>query len=97
MQQFVDTENQIRDEVLCKCHSDYLRRKLLDVGPEVTLTHALELAGQSEELETQMAMLSVDRNNIAVAVSQVNDRTVTDGRKTQRRLPARRQNDNKCY
>ena len=99
-----DTENQIRDEVLCKCNSDYLRRKLLEVGPDLTLTRALELAGQCEELDTQMSMLSLDRNNTVEAVSQVDDRTATGGRKTQRRrLPADRkprQNDNmnnQCY
>ena len=92
-----DTENQIRDEVLCKCHSDYLRRKLLEVGPELTLARTLELAGQCEELDTQMAMRSVDRNSTAAAISQVNNMTATGGRKTQR-LPARAtQNDNKCY
>ena len=99
-----DTENQIRDEVLCKCNSDYLRRKLLEVGPDLTLTRALELAGQCEELDTQMSMLSLDRNNTVEAVSQVDDRTAIGGRKTRRRrLPADRkprQNDNmnnQCY
>ena len=83
-----DTENQIRDEVLCKCHSDYLRRKLLEVGPELTLARALELAGQFEELDKHMAMLLVDRNSTAAAVGQVNSMTATGRRKT-RRLPAR--------
>ena len=99
-----DTENQIRDEVLCKCNSDYLRRKLLEVGPDLTLTRALELAGQCEELDTQMSMLSLDRNNTVAAVSPANNFTATGGRKSQRRrLPADRkprQNDNtnnQCY
>ena len=73
------------------------RRKLLEVGPELTLARALELAGQCEELDTQMAMLSVDRNSTADTVSQVNNMTATGGRMTQR-LPARiRENHNKCY
>ena len=55
-----DTENQIRDEVLCKCCSDYLRRKLLEAGQELTLARTLDLAGQCEEVEMQMAKLSVD-------------------------------------
>ena len=55
-----DTENQIRDEVLCKCRSDYLRRKLLEAGQELTLARTLDLAGQCEEVEMQMAKLSVD-------------------------------------
>ena len=83
--------------MLCKCHSDNLRRKLLEVGPELTLARTLELTGQCEELDTQMAMLLVDRNSTAAAISQVNNMTATGGRKTQR-LPARAtQNDNKCY
>ena len=59
--------------MLWKCHSDYLRRKLLEVGPELTLARTLELAGQCEELDTQMAMLSVDRNSTAAVISQVNN------------------------
>ena len=55
-----DTENQIRDEVLCKCRSDYLCRKLLEAGQELTLARKLDLAGQCEEVEIQMAKLSVD-------------------------------------
>ena len=91
-----DTKNQIRDEVLCKCNSDYLRRKLLEVGPDFTLTRALELAGQCEELDTQMSMLSLDRNNTVAAVSPANNLTAAGSRKTQRHLPDRKpwQNDN---
>ena len=74
--------------MLCKCHSDYLRRKLLEVGPELTLARTLKLTGQCEELDIQMAMLSVDTNSTAAAISQVNNMTATGGRKTQR-LPAR--------
>ena len=55
-----DTENQIRDEVLCKCRSDYLRRKLLEAGQELTMARTFDLAGQCEEVEMQMTKLSVD-------------------------------------
>ena len=61
--------------MLCKCHSDYLRRRLLEVGPELTLARTLKLTGQCEELDIQMAMLSVDTNSTAAAISQVNNMT----------------------
>ena len=38
-----DTDNQIGDEILQKCISDYLRRKLLEEGQGLTLARTLEL------------------------------------------------------
>ena len=39
-----DTDNQIRDEILCKCTSTYIKRKLLEEGQGLTLNKALEIA-----------------------------------------------------
>jgi len=52
-----DTDNHIRDEVLTKCTSSYLRRKLLEEGETLTLARTLEIANQCEKIEVQMTGL----------------------------------------
>ena len=54
-----DFDNQLRDAVLCKCRSDYVRRKLLEEREELTLTRTLEIAEQCESVDHQMSHLSV--------------------------------------
>ncbi|XP_013881856.1 uncharacterized protein LOC106530712, partial [Austrofundulus limnaeus] len=54
-----DNDNQIRDAILSKCTSEYVRRKLLEDGPGLTLARALELASQCERVEEQMAAMSI--------------------------------------
>ena len=54
-----DTDNQIRDEILHKCKSDYVRRKLLEECLGLTLARTLELAQQCEKVEAQMTSLSL--------------------------------------
>ena len=49
-----DTDNQIREEILAKCTSCYLRRKLLEEGQSLTLARKLEIANQCEKIEAQM-------------------------------------------
>ena len=45
-----DTDNQIRDEIPQKCtESDYLRQKLLEEGPSLTLARTLEIVQQCHE------------------------------------------------
>ncbi|XP_038059532.1 uncharacterized protein K02A2.6-like [Patiria miniata] len=51
-----EKDNQIRDAVLSKCKSDYVRRKLLET--ELTLDKALQTADKCEKVEGQMAALS---------------------------------------
>lgn len=48
-----DFGNQIRDAVLYKCGSDYVRLKLLEEREELTLVRTLELAEQCERVEHQ--------------------------------------------
>lgn len=62
-----DRDNHIRDEVLAKCTSTYLRRKLLEERDSLTLARTLELADQCEKVEAQMAGLSKSEtvNNIS--------------------------------
>nr|XP_058952093.1 uncharacterized protein K02A2.6-like [Pocillopora verrucosa] len=54
-----DFDNQIRDAILCKCRSDYVKRKLLEERDELTLARTLELAEQCESVEHQMSQLSL--------------------------------------
>ena len=67
-----DTDNQILDEVVCRFRCDYLRRKLLEGGPGLTLARTLDLAGQCEDVEMQMAKLSADRVDPAPSSGHVN-------------------------
>ena len=50
---------QIRDEVIYKCRSDTIRRKLLDEGGDLRLKRVLEVAAHEEEIEAQMSRMSV--------------------------------------
>ena len=54
-----DFGNQIRDAVLCKCRSAYVKRKLLEEREELTLARTLEIAEQCESVEHQMCHLSL--------------------------------------
>lgn len=44
-----ETDNQIRDEILCKCTSSYIKRKLLEEGQGLSLAKALEIAENCEK------------------------------------------------
>ena len=69
-----EADKQIRDSILRKCKSDYLRRKLLEEGKDLTLARTLEIAEQCESIETHMAALSTTSGEAAPAAakSQVN-------------------------
>ncbi len=54
-----DMNNQIRDAVVGKCSSAYVRRKLLEEGPNLTLDRAMEIAALCERIEEQMSASSV--------------------------------------
>ena len=58
-----DTHNQIRDVILSKCASEYVRRKLLEEGHGLTLARTLELASQCERIVEQMAAMSLNGEN----------------------------------
>ena len=58
-----DFDNQIRDAVLCKCRSDYVRRKLLEERVELTLARPLEIAEQCESVDHQMSHLRVSESS----------------------------------
>ena len=54
-----DTNNKIRDTVLNKYTSTYIKQKLLEKGLGLNLTRTLEVAAKCEKIETQLAALSV--------------------------------------
>ena len=83
-----ETENQIRDEILEKCASNYIRRKCYEEaqgGNVLTLSRTLEIAAQCEEIELQLAELSTGGGteaekghvNHVAAASQKSDKTKT--------------------
>ncbi|CAB4032581.1 Hypothetical predicted protein [Paramuricea clavata] len=67
-----DTGNQIRDKVLCKCTSAYVRRKLLEEEQILTLTRTLEIAVQCEKVEAQMVAFSHETDE-TIKVGSGND------------------------
>ena len=71
-----EKDNQIRDAVLSKCKSDYVRRKLLEAGDELTLAKAMKVADKCEKVESQMAALSVKGKTYQsdTTVNMVSDR-----------------------
>ena len=50
-----DMDNQIRDAVMARCSSTYVRRRLLEEGNGLTLVRALEVAMLCERVEQQMS------------------------------------------
>ena len=56
-----DTDNQIRDEILCKCSKTYTKRKLLEEGRGLTLARALDIAENCEKVDTQLAAMSIEK------------------------------------
>ncbi len=60
-----DIVNQIRDAILSKCTSDYVRRKV-EEGPTLTLARSIELASQCERIEEQISVISLRPDTGAV-------------------------------
>jgi hypothetical protein len=54
-----DKDNQIRDQILSNTTNEYLQRKLLEEGDDLTLTKTLETARLCEEVEKEMASLKM--------------------------------------
>ena len=52
-----ETDNQIRDEILCKCTSSYIKRKLSEEGQGLSLERTLEIAENCENVNSQLAAL----------------------------------------
>lgn len=78
-----DKDNQIRDAVLSRCNSEYVRRKLLEEGTDLMLARTLEIAAQCERVKLQMAALHVSSDSeIKETVSLVSKKGARDHKKT---------------
>ena len=54
-----DRDNQIRDQILFHCKSEYLQRQLLEEGDTLTLKKTLEIAANCERVEERLKILRV--------------------------------------
>ena len=88
-----DTDNQIRDAVLNKCTSTYIKRKLLEEGQGLNLTRTLEVAAKCDKIETQLAALSV-KGEESESINRINERSNNPSTSTQGRFQGR---DKICY
>ena len=87
------TDKQIRDAVLNKCTSTYIKRELLEEGQGLNLTCTLEVAAKCEKIETQLAALSVKGEDSA-SINRINGRSNNPSTSTQGRFQGR---DKICY
>ncbi|KAF6030125.1 hypothetical protein EB796_011565 [Bugula neritina] len=65
--EYDDVDNVIRDQVIEKCKSSHLRRRLLERGSELTLAHVISIS-QTEEA---VSMQSADIHSSGAAVNNV--------------------------
>ena len=63
-----DTDNQICDEILCKCSNTYIKKKRPEDGRGLTLSRALEIAENCEKVDTQLAAVRRQRKGVNPAV-----------------------------
>ncbi len=93
-----DKDNQIRDVVLSRCNSEYVRRKLLEEGTDLTLARTLEIAAQCERVELQMAALHVSSDSeIKETVSLVSKKGARDHKKRMQYSKGGTYSDKTCY
>ena len=90
-----DTDNQIRDAVLNKCTSTYIKRKLLEEGQGLNLTRTLEVAAKCEKIETQLAALSV-KGEESESLNRIIERSNHPSTSTQGRFQGRDKISYKC-
>ena len=88
-----DTDNQIRDAVLNKCTSTYIKQKLLEEVLGLNLTRTLEVAAKCEKIETQLAPLSA-KGEESESINKINERSNNLSTSTQGRFYRR---DKICY
>ena len=90
-----DTDNQIRDAVLNKCTSAYIKRKLLEEGQGLNSTSTLEVAAKCEKIETQLAALSV-KGEESESLNRIIERSNHPSTSTQGRFQGRDKISYKC-
>ena len=88
-----DTDNQIRDEILCKCTNTYIKRKLLGEGQGLNLDKALEVAENCEKLNTQLAAMATEKERVKVkeeasaSANRIEEKRRGPGKNSQHLLP----------
>uniref|UniRef100_A0A669BA80 Gypsy retrotransposon integrase-like protein 1 n=1 Tax=Oreochromis niloticus TaxID=8128 RepID=A0A669BA80_ORENI len=94
----VDNDNQIQDAILSKCTSEYVRRKLLEEGPGLTLTRTLEVASHCERVEEQMAAMSVAGEKKGEdTVSRIFTAKKENNNRPKRKMKDDNKTDRQCY
>ena len=100
-----DTDNHIRDMLLWKCPSQYVKRRLLEEGEGLTLARTLTIATQSEKIEAQMGNTAAEAVN-RLSMKSENTRSHKGGlRKNTKTWQSQRQGEtsgrtnkkNACY
>ena len=81
-----DTDNQIRDEILCKCTSTYIKRKLLEERQGLTLARALEIAENCEKVDAQLAAMTIEeKGENSASVNRIEGTKTGHGKRNQSR------------
>lgn len=94
-----DSDNQIRDAILSKGTSEYVRRKLLEEGRGLTLACALEVAARCEGIEEQMSAMS-GTGKLTETVNQLfhkGKRGKQVSGNTKGKQSREKKNEGKCY
>lgn len=93
-----DKDNQLRDAVLSRCSSEYVRRKLLEEGTVLTLARTLEIAAQCERVELQMVALHISpETEVKETVSLVSRKGVRDQKKRMQCSKVTADSNKTCY
>ena len=83
-----DTDNQIRNEILCKCTSTYIKRKLLEECQGRTLARALEIAENCEKVGAQLAAMTIEeKGENSASVNRIEEQREAMARKISHEVP----------
>ena len=81
-----DTDNQISDEILGKCTSTYIKRKLLEERQGLTLARALEIAENCEKVDAQLAAMTIEeKGENSASVNRIEGTKRGHGKRNQSR------------
>ena len=92
-----DQDNQIRDQILFHCQSDYLQRRLLEEGDGLTLTKTLELARDCEQVEQRMSALRGNNSTTTETANYTSASASSFSRHQTAHKQQKRHSSKKCY
>ena len=99
---FPDDDIAIRDQVVDKCRSNKLKRKLLEIG-ELTLDRAMTSARVQESIDRQMETLAINNHKEAVNAVQKQNYSRRNGKSKENKRHNKTRSDtkkparNECY